>query len=370
MLVEDMITLTQLEYVIAVDEHRHFATAAERCCVTQPTLSMQIKKLEEDLGVVIFDRSRQPVVPTDIGGRLIEQARLVIAATRRMEEIINEDRQEVAGSLKIGIIPTLAPYLLPIFIGDYIRKYPAVKVEVEELVSEEIIRRLKRDTLDAGIFVTPYRDDKIVGRPVFYEQMLVYAHPGHELLRKRTLEVADIATPELWMLGDGHCFRDQVVNLCAARETQHKDLPFEFRVSDATVVELSDSGRVQRLVGVNILYPELGAKLYCSYFPVTPASLRIAEAECRSFVARQAKPTDRIAEKAYSNPDAEVYASLFLIEGESASPIQFMLTDSVSRFFRAALYFNCKPNADSLAPAVAYIRRDIVELIQSFSWRE
>ena len=149
-----------------------------------------------------------------------------------------------------------------------------------------------------------------------------------------------------------------------------KDLPFEFRVSDATVVELSDSGRVQRLVGVNILYPELGAKLYCSYFPVTPASLRIADAECRSFVARQAKPTDRIAEKAYSNPDAEVYASLFLIEGESASPIQFMLTDSASRFFRAALYFNCKPNADSLAPAVAYIRRDIVELIQSFSWRE
>ena len=115
-----MITLTQLEYVIAVDEHRHFATAAERCCVTQPTLSMQIKKLEEDLGVVIFDRSRQPVVPTDIGGRLIEQARLVIAATRRMEEIINEDRQEVAGSLKIGIIPTLAPYLLPIFIGIFL----------------------------------------------------------------------------------------------------------------------------------------------------------------------------------------------------------------------------------------------------------
>lgn len=279
MLVEDMITLTQLEYVIAVDEHRHFATAAERCCVTQPTLSMQIKKLEEDLGVVIFDRSRQPVVPTDIGGRLIEQARLVIAATRRMEEIINEDRQEVAGSLKIGIIPTLAPYLLPIFIGDYIRKYPAVKVEVEELVSEEIIRRLKRDTLDAGVFVTPYRDDKIVGRPVFYEQMLVYAHPGHELLRKRTLEVADIATPELWMLGDGHCFRDQVVNLCAARETQHRDLPFEFESNSLdTLMKIVDrEGGFTLIPELAVLYMDEGKRRqvreFSSYHPLREVSV-------------------------------------------------------------------------------------------------
>ena len=223
-----MITLTQLEYVIAVDEHRHFATAAERCCVTQPTLSMQIKKLEEDLGVVIFDRSRQPVVPTDIGGRLIEQARLVLASTRRLQEIINESKQEVTGTLRIGIIPTLAPFLLPIFIGDYIRKYPAVNVEVEELVSEEIIKRLKRDTLDAGIFVTPFHDEKIIERPVFYEQMLIYAHPEHELLKKLTLDITDIATPEIWMLGDGHCFRDQVINLCEMHNIQHRNLPFDF----------------------------------------------------------------------------------------------------------------------------------------------
>ena len=109
-----MITLTQLEYVVAVDEFRHFATAADKCFVTQPTLSMQIKKLEDDLGVIIFDRSRQLVVPTDIGYKLIEQARIVLASTQRIKEIINEEKQEAAGSLKIGIIPTLAPYLLPI----------------------------------------------------------------------------------------------------------------------------------------------------------------------------------------------------------------------------------------------------------------
>lgn len=223
-----MITLTQLEYIVAVDEYRHFATAADKCFVTQPTLSMQIKKLEDDLGVIIFDRSRQPVVPTDLGAKLIVQARTVLASTQRMKEIINEEKQEVAGSLKIGIIPTLAPYLLPIFIGDYIRRYPAVKVEVEELVSEEIIRRLKRDTLDAGIFVTPFHDEKIVERPIFYEEMMIYAHPGHELLKKKDVEIQDIATPEIWMLGDGHCFRDQVVNLCEMHDTQHKNLPFDF----------------------------------------------------------------------------------------------------------------------------------------------
>ena len=223
-----MITLTQLEYTVAVDEYRHFATAADKCFVTQPTLSMQIKKLEDDLGVIIFDRSRQPVVPTDIGYKLIEQARTVLASTQRIKEIINEEKQEVAGTLKIGIIPTLAPYLLPIFIGDYIRRYPGVQVEVEELVSEEIIKRLKKDMLDVGIFVTPFHDEKIVERPVFYEEMLVYAHPDHELLKKKDVEIQDIATPEIWMLGDGHCFRDQVVNLCDMHETQHKNLPFEF----------------------------------------------------------------------------------------------------------------------------------------------
>ena len=124
------------------------------------------------------------------------------------------------------------------------------------------------------------------------------------------------------------------------------------------------------VTGLNISYPELEAKLYCSYLPITPASLVTVETESRSFVARQIKSENRISEKAYSNPAANVYGSLFLLDGESASPIQFLLTDSVSNFFRGALYFDCKPNADSLAPAIQYIREDIIELIQTFSWKE
>lgn len=223
-----MITLTQLEYIVAVDECRHFAMAAERCFVTQPTLSMQIKKLEDDLDVVIFDRAKQPVVPTAIGKQLIEQARIALSTAKRMKDIIAENKQSANSTLKIGIIPTLAPYLLPMFIGDYIRKYPQVKVEVEELVSEEIIARLKKETLDAGLFVTPYYDDKIIERPVFYEEMMIYASPGHALLQQEALSVKDIATPEIWMLGDGHCFRDQVINLCEMQGEQHRNLPFEF----------------------------------------------------------------------------------------------------------------------------------------------
>ena len=247
-----MITLTQLEYIVAIDEYRHFATAAEKCFVTQPTLSMQIKKLEDELGVIIFDRSRQPVVPTDLGAKLIEQARMTLSATQRIKEIIQAEQQEVEGTLKIGIIPTLAPYLLPVFIGPYIRKYPAVKVEVEELVSEEIIRRLKRDMLDVGLFVTPYHDEKIVERPVFYEEMLVYAHPDSELLKKKEVGHEDIVTSDIWMLGNGHCFRNQVVNLCEMSASQHKNLPFEFESNS-----LETLMRIVDVEGGFTLIPEL-----------------------------------------------------------------------------------------------------------------
>ena len=244
-----MITLTQLEYIVAIDEYRHFATAAEKCFVTQPTLSMQIKKLEDELGVIIFDRSRQPVVPTDLGAKLIEQARMTLSATQRIKEIIQEEQQEVEGTLKIGIIPTLAPYLLPVFIGPYIRKYPAVKVEVEELVSEEIIRRL---FADVGLFVTPYHDEKIVERPVFYEEMLVYAHPDCELLKKKEVGHEDIVTSDIWMLGNGHCFRNQVVNLCEMSASQHKNLPFEFESNS-----LETLMRIVDVEGGFTLIPEL-----------------------------------------------------------------------------------------------------------------
>ena len=250
-----MITITQLEYIVAVDTYRHFATAADKCFITQPTLSMQIKKLEEFLDITIFDRSKQPIIPTDVGTSIIEQARIILGDTKKIDEIINDHKNTIEGSLKIGIIPTLAPFLLPMFIGDYIRNYPAIKVEVEEMVSEDIVKSLKKDKIDVGIFVTPAKEDKIKERPLFYEEMMIYAHKDHEILKKSIIEVKDIATPEIWMLGDGHCFRNQVINLCEMHDLQHQELPFEFESNSLeTLMKIVD------IEGGFTLIPELATR--------------------------------------------------------------------------------------------------------------
>jgi len=221
-----MVTLTQLEYIVAVDTYRHFGKAAEQCFITQPTLSMQIKKLEEELEIIIFDRSKQPLIPTDVGQRIIDQARIVLAQAEEIENIIQDYKSQVSGMIRIGIIPTLAPYLLPIFIGDYKRKYPNIYIKVEEQTTNNIIRLLQKDLMDVGILVTPLHDNKIYEKPIFYEEMLIYANEGHRLHKQETINIKDIATPEIWLLSDGHCFRDQVINLCSFMGNPDSELPF------------------------------------------------------------------------------------------------------------------------------------------------
>lgn len=223
-----MITLTQLEYIVAVDTYRHFGKAAESCFITQPTLSMQIKKLEEDLEVIIFDRSKQPLIPTDVGQRIIEQSRVVLKESEQITNIIKEHKHEVSGMLRIGIIPTLAPYLLPVFIGRYKRLYPNIHIKVVEKTTNEIVKLLQKDLIDVGILVTPLKEEKIIEKPLFYEEMLVYVNPDNELYHKESITLKDIAIPEIWLLSDGHCFRDQVINLCSFLGTLDSNLPFHF----------------------------------------------------------------------------------------------------------------------------------------------
>lgn len=223
-----MITLTQLEYIVAVDTYRHFGKAAEACFITQPTLSMQIKKLEEELEIIIFDRSKQPLIPTDVGIRIIEQSRVVLKQAEELDNIVKDHKNQVTGLLRIGIIPTLAPYLLPIFIGKYKKKYPNILIKVVEQTTENIINLLNRDLIDVGILVTPLKEEKILEKPVFYEEMLIYVNPGHKLHRQKNITLKDIAIPEIWLLSDGHCFRDQVVNLCSFLGTANSKLPFHF----------------------------------------------------------------------------------------------------------------------------------------------
>jgi LysR family hydrogen peroxide-inducible transcriptional activator len=223
-----MITLTQLEYIVAVDTYRHFGRAAESCFITQPTLSMQIKKLEEDLEIIIFDRSRHPLLPTDVGQRIIDQARIVLKQNEEINNIVKDHKNQVSGLIRIGIIPTMAPYLLPLFIGNYKKKYPNIFIKVVEQTTENIVKLLNKDLIDVGILATPLKEEKINEKPIFYEEMLIYANPSHSIHKLKEVTVKDIATPEIWLLSDGHCFRDQVINLCSFLGTTDSLLPFHF----------------------------------------------------------------------------------------------------------------------------------------------
>jgi len=217
-----------MEYIVAVDTYRHFATAAEKCFVTQPTLSMQIKKLEDILNIIVFDRTKQPVIPTESGKKIIEQARIVLREAKMIYQIVNELKEEVSGELQIGIIPTIAPYLLPLFAGNYKRLYPDVRLKVEELVTERIIENLNKDLIDVGILVTPLHEKNIIEKPLYYEEMMIYTNSNHPLATQSVIKIKDIATPEIWLLNDGHCFRHQIVNLCDLQNIESDSLPFEF----------------------------------------------------------------------------------------------------------------------------------------------
>ncbi len=247
-----MITLLQLEYIVAIDTYRHFVTAAEKCFVTQPTLSMQIKKLEEQLGVIIFDRSKQPIIPTEIGKKIIEQARIVISENEKILEIIKESENKFEGELTIGIIPSLAPYLLPLFIGNLTSNYPLLNVTIIELLSEEIITRLKNDTIDVGLLVTPLNEPGIIEKSIFYEKMLLYTNKNHDLALKDNIKTKDLTENGLWLLGKGHCFRSQVINLCSIQNQTEKDARFHFESGSLETIK-----RIIETEGGYTLLPEL-----------------------------------------------------------------------------------------------------------------
>jgi LysR family transcriptional regulator, hydrogen peroxide-inducible genes activator len=237
-------TFVQLEYIIAVDTWRHFAEAASHCFVTQPTLSMQIQKLEEELEVKLFDRSKQPVVPTETGAEIIEQARKILVERNHLLENLQHKKGVLTGELRIGIIPTLAPYLLPLFIQPFIRKYPGVKLIVNEMMTELIIARLREGKIDAGILVTPLQETGIREHILFYEEMMAYVSKKNEMYEKTYLLPQDIDPNKLWLLEEGHCFRSQIANLCELKKMSRETSHFEYEAGSIEtlrrMVELND----------------------------------------------------------------------------------------------------------------------------------
>jgi LysR family transcriptional regulator, hydrogen peroxide-inducible genes activator len=243
-------TLIQLEYIVALDTYRHFVLASEKCFVTQPTLSMQIQKLEEELGVKIFDRTKQPVIPTEIGTRIIAQARVALREAAVVPQLIAEQKDTMTGEIRIGIIPTLAPYLLPSLFKNIREKYPQVNLVVKEIITEDVIQELKHNRLDCGIVVTPLKDSSIKEDVLFYEELFVYVSKKNALVDKKYVLPTEIDPNQLWLLEEGHCFRSQILNLCELRK--YSELHFKYETGNIETLKRM----VDKSDGITIL-PEL-----------------------------------------------------------------------------------------------------------------
>ncbi|TNE73497.1 hydrogen peroxide-inducible genes activator [bacterium] len=236
-------TLTQLSYIVAVDTYRHFATAAEKSFVTQPTLSMQIQKLEDELGVVIFDRSKQPVIPTEVGAKIIEQARIVLKEAQHIQTIIESNKDEMEGTFRIGIIPTVASNLIPLFLHTFTEKYPTIQLIFEELLTRDILSKLQDDQLDAGIIGTPLPGNQFKELSLYFEPFDVYLSENHPLLKKESLELDDLESDQMWLLSEGHCLRDQSIDLCKKVKSQ-RDRNVQFESGNLeTLIRIVDQGK-------------------------------------------------------------------------------------------------------------------------------
>lgn len=233
--------LQQLEYILAVHNHRHFARAAEHSFVTQPTLSMMIQKLEEELSVKIFDRSKHPVTPTKEGAEIIERAKKILTEVERLKEYTKELKGEISGKLHLGIIPTLAPYIIPLFVKSFSHKYPGLKIYIKEMVTDDIIIKLKTGEIDIGLLATPLNENSLKEYPLFYEEFFVYASSKEEILKKNYVLPIQIDPSQLWLLEEGHCMRNQIFNLCELKKAENSTVNLHYEAgSIETLINLVD----------------------------------------------------------------------------------------------------------------------------------
>ncbi|ERI82128.1 putative oxidative stress regulatory protein OxyR [Bacteroides pyogenes F0041] len=235
-------TIQQLEYVLAVDRFRHFARAAEHCRVTQPTLSAMIQKLEEELGVKLFDRAVQPVCPTAVGEKVIGQARIVLSQAAHVKEIISEEKQTVSGIFRLGVLPTISPYLLPRFFPQLIEKYPELDIRVTEMKTHDILQALHAGELDAAIVASRSDDQMLREETLFYEQFYVYVSRSEALFKKDLIRTADVTGERLWLLDEGHCFRDQLVRFCRMEAVKVSQMAYRLG-SMETFMRMVESGK-------------------------------------------------------------------------------------------------------------------------------
>lgn len=235
-------TLQQLEYILAVNQFRHFAKAAEYCRVTQPTLSAMIQKLEEELDTRIFDRSQQPVCPTPVGILIIEQAQKILVQANRIKNIIEEEKHSLTGTFKLGILPTVAPYLLPRFFPQLMKKYPDLDIRVIEMKTNDIKKALQTGEIDAGIVASLAGIEELQQTPLFYEQFFVYVSRKDILFNSEVIRTSDLNGEQLWLLDEGHCFRDQLMRFCQMKSARASQLAYHLG-SMETFMRMVESGK-------------------------------------------------------------------------------------------------------------------------------
>jgi len=235
-------TITQLQYVLAVAEYQNFTLAAEKSFVTQPTLSMQVQKLEDELGVLIFDRSKKPISITEAGKKIVAQAKNIVNEANRIKDIVDQEKGFIGGEFVLGVIPTIMPTLLPMFLRNFIKKYPKVQLIIKEQNTDELIRNIQDGHLDAGIAATPLEIEYIRERPLYYEPFVGYIPESHRLGAVDKIDPKDLDIQDILLLQDGHCFRDGIINLC---KSDRQESNGQFRIESGsfeTLLNLSDEG--------------------------------------------------------------------------------------------------------------------------------
>lgn len=222
-------SLTQAEYALAVYKYGHFAKAAEACHVTQPTLSMQIQKLESDLGIVIFDRSKKPILVTEIGQRVIDQMQVVLFEAKKIDEIVKQSLTgKVHGRINLGIIPTISPYLLPLLLPLFAKKHPEIELRISELQTHRIISALNEDEIDVGLLATPLQIPRVFEHALYYEPFSVLCGKNHELARLKKVKYSSLNFDDIWLLEEGHCLRHQILDICSLSKAKSDQRRFEF----------------------------------------------------------------------------------------------------------------------------------------------
>ncbi len=266
-------TITQLQYVLAVAEYKNFTLAAEKTFVTQPTLSMQIQKLEDELGVLIFDRSKKPIQLTEVGKKIVAQAKNIVDESTRIKDIVDQEKGFIGGEFSLGIIPTIMPTLLPMFLKTFIKKYPEVNLKIKELHTESIINNIVDGHLDAAIAATPLEHEQIKERPLYYEPFVAYIPENHRLHEHKKISTSDLAIDDILLLEDGHCFRDGVINLCKSDKALNNE---HFQLESGsfeTMIKLANEGLGMTLLPyLHTLELKESEKQYLHYFTEpTPA---------------------------------------------------------------------------------------------------